>query len=249
MNRVWPRAQQLDLRRLRLLHLQDHAPPRRTPPPRPARSARPGPRRRRRRARCPRRRRTGPAPRGRARSARGRPPGVSATRYSSGLISVGTPTFIMRADPASGVVASTSKRAPRCSSSGNRSSGSTQRSGGSAPRASIAPARQQPHGGGRRARRSRRPRRRAPTARPAWSRRAPARCAPPAASFDHVRGHRAAGRAGSGLGGGRLRSASSGAPTSARSALQHAAAGATAGSWPPRSRSCRGKVRSSECSV
>ena len=41
----------------------------------------------------PRRRRSGSRPRDRRRPARARPTGVSATRYSSVLISVGTPTF------------------------------------------------------------------------------------------------------------------------------------------------------------
>ena len=69
------RAQQLDLRRLRLLHLQHHLRlgEHRLGVRHDARALRQ--RRRRRRARCPSRRRTAPAPRGRARPARARPPG------------------------------------------------------------------------------------------------------------------------------------------------------------------------------
>ena len=138
MNSDLARAQQLDLLRLRLLHLQDHVGlgEHRLGVGHDARAlglvgvvvdraalAGAGLR---------------SAPRGRARAAPGAPAGVSATRYSSALISVGTPTFIAAPLPRS-VEPSTSNAVPRRSSSGNRSSGSTQRSGGSAPRASIRP--------------------------------------------------------------------------------------------------------------
>ena len=131
------RAQQLDLLRLGLLHLQ-HQVGLGEDRGRVGHDA--GALRlevRRRRSSCPRRRRTGSAPRGRARVSSRTPAGVSATRYSSALISVGTPTFIAATPRSRRVDLEPGTRGAPAPGTGRRAA--TQRSGGSAPRASIRP--------------------------------------------------------------------------------------------------------------
>ena len=83
------------------------------------------------------------------RSASSRTPiGVIATRYSSGLISVGTPTFTRVATSSTSI----SNRQPRRSSSANTSRRSRQRSGGKRPASLDPPSGEQPHRGGHRRR-------------------------------------------------------------------------------------------------